>query len=501
MVISIIFNVILLLFGGVCVYSIYVYNGRLRQLDEDKQRLREERNAAIQELNEKKFLHSYHNRPEAVVKQDERLKKLTEENRRLKQTIAQTRQGNVSGTQEMTKQLNALKLRNQALDDQIKQMKNREFSLESEIKGLKNTISSLERTQNAAPAASGSADMAQLKSRLHELESELKRKTTECSELDVRCRKLEARIDQENENDKQQSQETVRLQSRIQELEQAGGALQAKYQSLAEQLRAAQDRLSKTDETEIRRQAQAYAELEERSRVREQELETLQSRIRTMEAKLYDAEIGNNRAENTAYDRRTVEAALKQKEAEIDRLQERVASMERDVTYLQKECRAKAKAYADLQKDQAALEREYERLLQTQEETISDEMSVPAAAAPDDRYLKMATDCAELDEEPDAVYLHMSVDLSGGVRLSNSGSYRNAAVVLLPDGALIPNPYYYSMPVSGLDLMGLERLFVLPRDLMKANRYCFTHVEPARAENHSGRITVVSQGRLEAEIV
>jgi len=477
MVVSIIFNVILLLFGAFCVWSIYVYNGRLRQLDEDKQRLREERNAAVQELNEKKFLHSYHNRPEAVQQQEEQMKTLSDENRRLRQALAQYHQGHVPGIQEMTKQINSMKMRNQALDDQIKQMKNREFSLESEIKGLKNTIDALERTTPGSSAAAGSAETVQLRARAQELEEALARKTKEWNELDIRCRKLEARIDQDNEDDKvlrrQQTEETEVLQNRVQtlnrQIETERDQFREKYAELMQQQKA----------------------LEEQSRVREQELEALQSRSRSMESALYDAQMGKDAAPESAYDRRTVEAALRQKEDEITRLEQRVASMERDVTYLQKECRAKTRAYEELQKDQTALERAYERLLAEQEEIVPEEVEDASAD-----YLRMATDCDALDEETEALYLHMSVDLSGGVRLTNSGSFRNAAVVLLPDGALIPNPYYYRMPVSGLDLMGLERLFALPEGLVKAEHYRLTEVEPARAEDRSGSIVVTARGRL-----
>ncbi|MCD8219218.1 MAG: hypothetical protein LUC50_02380 [Ruminococcus sp.] len=59
------------------------------------------------------------------------------------------------------------------------------------------------------------------------------------------------------------------------------------------------------------------------------------------------------------------------------------------------------------------------------------------------RYLSLCKDVNQLDNIETVKFLSASVGLTGQFYLYDSGNYRNALVVMLETGELLPNPYYF----------------------------------------------------------
>ncbi len=117
-------------------------------------------------------------------------------------------------------------------------------------------------------------------------------------------------------------------------------------------------------------------------------------------------------------------------------------------------------------------------------------------------YLELCCDIEALDKMDDVQYLSAKVSVSGSVIIGVAGGYRNADVMMLPEGEILPNPYNYTSLLTngelGSRLKRLSPCFPSARDLAEDRYYVMTAIVPAQCEKqgsnsyqliHSGEIT------------
>jgi hypothetical protein len=140
----------------------------------------------------------------------------------------------------------------------------------------------------------------------------------------------------------------------------------------------------------------------------------------------------------------------------------------------------------------------------TRQQEPAPEPAAPAAepAAPQteaDRYLEMAKDPRKLDMAGKIRFLSAFSMMDGSVKLSGSSSARLAELAMLPDDAVIPNPYFFRRLGEdgelGSDLKKLRYVMQFPEP-ESLRRYHLTGLRPARAEEADGAFRLTEQGEL-----
>lgn len=115
-------------------------------------------------------------------------------------------------------------------------------------------------------------------------------------------------------------------------------------------------------------------------------------------------------------------------------------------------------------------------------------------------YLTLCTNCEELNQIETAEYLSISVDLSGDLKLFVSGNYRNALVVLLKTGELLPNPYYFPQlsgkGETGEDLERLKCIFQFQKQLFSGIRYVIQKLVPAKCRHENNNYELQQTGEI-----
>lgn len=130
--------------------------------------------------------------------------------------------------------------------------------------------------------------------------------------------------------------------------------------------------------------------------------------------------------------------------------------------------------------------------------------AAPAPAAKEepaaDLYLEMAKDPRKLDTAGKIRFLNAFSMMDGSVKLSGSSSARLAELAMLPDDAVIPNPYFYRRLGEdgelGSDLKKLRYVMQFPEP-EALRRYRLTGLRPARAEETDGAFRLTAAGELE----
>lgn len=142
-----------------------------------------------------------------------------------------------------------------------------------------------------------------------------------------------------------------------------------------------------------------------------------------------------------------------------------------------------------------------------QEQRRAAERPAPSApvqpSAPEQKqetpYLDMATDPRKLDGAGKIRFLSAFATMDGSVKLTGATSARLAELAMLPDDAVIPNPYYFRRLGEegelGDDLRKLRYVMDFPEPESQ-RRYRLAALRPARAEETDGMFRLVKQGEL-----
>ncbi|WP_295218010.1 hypothetical protein [Ruminococcus sp.] len=118
--------------------------------------------------------------------------------------------------------------------------------------------------------------------------------------------------------------------------------------------------------------------------------------------------------------------------------------------------------------------------------------------------VKMATSLFQnidkVNEDEFVAYLTISHNLSGDLRLSEAGNYRNAQIVALRNGMIIPNPYYYANSLTngefGDSFDKIKDIFRFSTQIYNDAKYYIETIAPARFHNEKGNYIIESQGEI-----
>ncbi len=357
--------------------------------------------------------------------------------------------------------------------EQFRNMSRRNRQLVQRCTEIEQELNQERQRKSPITGRSDSAELQELRRQIATLSrkaEEAERVLSERNQYKERCRRLEAQLEAQQEDDDTQIGTSVAedLQIELSRVKTAYGKLLEEHEQLQQTIG--------NEKAVVLEKESLSAEL---SRVKEENAQLLREKNQFEEA------LGQSTDEQT-----------EKLSAELSRVKYAYAQQ------LQEHERLKA-AFDQAKAEIAALRGK----LQEREAAFQTAAAQPAApAAPaentaevQDKYLEMALDPRKLDNAGKIRFLNVLVMLDGTVKLTGSNNIRLSELAMLEDGKVIPNPYFYRRFGAdgelGADIHKMQHVmqFAEPDSL---RRYRLEALRPAVAEENGDSYRLVQPGEL-----
>lgn len=121
-----------------------------------------------------------------------------------------------------------------------------------------------------------------------------------------------------------------------------------------------------------------------------------------------------------------------------------------------------------------------------------------------ERYLQFYAFYDAIDRVNEVKYLYVSIDLSGTLWMYNASSYKNAPIIQIELGKLLPNPYYFNQFSAKCEQKGecgdklkkISKIFNFNTEISDEKKYSIIAVSPAYSLEYADKFGLSETGKI-----